>query len=91
MILGTSVTLPDSRELAVKKAFRQAGFTAREESDMRGWLWLHFVSDVGMHVRVPRAVLRDALREARRLGIPTPSKQPTHNPRAVPCRVTDPR
>ncbi|MCC2031586.1 ketopantoate reductase family protein [Microbacterium allomyrinae] len=51
VILGMSGTLPDTRELAVKKAFGQAGLTVREERDMRGWLWLHFISDVGMHVQ----------------------------------------
>lgn len=51
VIVGTSGTSANARELAVHAAFRRAGFTIREERDMRGWLWLHFISDVGMHVQ----------------------------------------
>lgn len=37
------------RNTAVRAAFRQAGFTIREQRDMRDWLWLHFIFDAGMH------------------------------------------
>jgi 2-dehydropantoate 2-reductase len=51
VILGTAGTSPRSRELAVQTAFRQAGFHIQEETNMREWLWLHFISDVGMHAQ----------------------------------------
>ena len=28
--------------------FRQAGLAVRQEKDVRGWLWLHFIADAGM-------------------------------------------
>lgn len=51
VILGVTGPAPSARELAVQGAFRQAGFSIREEKDIRGWLWLHFVADVGMHAQ----------------------------------------
>lgn len=51
VILGTAGAAPRSRELEVHTAFRQAGFGIREERNMREWLWLHFVADVGMHAQ----------------------------------------
>lgn len=39
------------RNTVVRTAFRQAGFTIRSQQDMRGWLWLHFVFDAGMHAQ----------------------------------------
>lgn len=51
VILGTGSALPRSREIAVQTAFRRAGIRVREESHMREWLWLHFISDVGMHAQ----------------------------------------
>lgn len=42
---------PSSRKSALQAAFHQAGFTVREQSDMRGWLWLHFIFDAGMHAQ----------------------------------------
>ncbi|MDQ0644088.1 ketopantoate reductase family protein [Microbacterium murale] len=51
LIVGRSDTAPSARQLAVRGAFLQAGFTIREEKDMRGWLWLHFIADVGMHAQ----------------------------------------
>jgi 2-dehydropantoate 2-reductase len=29
--------------------FREAGFKLREQHDIRGWLWIHFAADAGMH------------------------------------------
>lgn len=54
VILGVGGTAPSTRDLAVQGAFRQAGFAIREEKDIRGWLWLHFVADVGMHAQAHR-------------------------------------
>jgi 2-dehydropantoate 2-reductase len=48
VIVGQAGTAPSPRELTVRAAFRQAGFTVREEADMRGWLLIHFVTDAGM-------------------------------------------
>ncbi|GAB3565135.1 ketopantoate reductase family protein [Spelaeicoccus albus] len=40
-----------SRNSAVRTVFEQAGFTVRDQRDMRGWLWLHFLADAGMHAQ----------------------------------------
>lgn len=49
VIFGTFGLPPTARERAVRQAFREAGFRPREQPDFRGWLWLHFVSDAGLH------------------------------------------
>jgi 2-dehydropantoate 2-reductase len=51
VILGVAGATPRSRDGDLRLAFRRAGFRIREESDMREWLWLHFVADVGMHAQ----------------------------------------
>lgn len=51
VIVSEAGSSPNLREIAVRRAFKQAGFTIRQQSDMRGWLWLHFIADVGMHVQ----------------------------------------
>ena len=48
VIIGTAAATPSRREREVFAAFRQAGLSVRQEEDMRGWLWLHFVADAGM-------------------------------------------
>lgn len=40
---------PSAREQVVRRTFREAGFRFREQPDFRGWLWMHFVSDAGLH------------------------------------------
>jgi len=55
VIIGRSAASPTRRELDVQAAFRQAGLTVREEKDMRGWLWVHFVSDAGMFAQAVRS------------------------------------
>ena len=68
----------DRRGLEARLAFRQAGFVVRDEPDMRGWLWLHFVLDAGMFSEAlhqgglsamigNRRALRDAFRTSREL------------------------
>ena len=47
-IIGTTGASPTRREQEVVTAFRQAGLAVRQEEDMRGWLWLHFIADAGM-------------------------------------------
>ncbi|MFD5828338.1 ketopantoate reductase family protein [Lentzea sp. NPDC060358] len=37
------------REKAVRQVFVDAGLRLREHADFRGLLWLHFVSDAGLH------------------------------------------
>ena len=48
VVIGTMDAAPVPREQQVSTAFRQAGLSIREEMDMRGWLWLHFIADAGM-------------------------------------------
>jgi 2-dehydropantoate 2-reductase len=55
VIVGTSGTSPTRRELDVRSAFRQAGLAVRAESDMRGWLWVHYISDAGMFAQAVRS------------------------------------
>lgn len=49
VLFGTLDGPPSGRERDVRQAFRQAGFRIREEPDIRGWLWIHFAADAGMH------------------------------------------
>jgi 2-dehydropantoate 2-reductase len=78
VVVGTAGASPSRRELAVARAFRQAGLAVRHEKDMRGWLWLHFVADAGMFAQAvrrgglanmigDRRALRDAFLTAREL------------------------
>lgn len=55
VIIGTAHTPPTPRELAVLTTFRQAGLAVRQEKDMRGWLWLHFIADAGMFAQGRRS------------------------------------
>jgi len=78
VIVGTAGTSPTPRERSVQDVFRKAGFAVREEKDMRGWLFLHFIADAGMYVQGrkhsglagmigDRRALRDAFLTAREL------------------------
>ncbi len=78
VVLGTAGASPSARELDVARAFRQANFSVRRETDMRGWLWLHFVADAGMFAQAvrrgglatmigDRRALRDAFLTSREL------------------------
>ncbi|MEL4317444.1 2-dehydropantoate 2-reductase N-terminal domain-containing protein [Leifsonia sp. YIM 134122] len=55
VIIGTTKASPTGREQDVVTAFRQAGLSARQEKDMRGWLWLHFIADAGMFDQAVRS------------------------------------
>ncbi|GAA1494362.1 ketopantoate reductase family protein [Curtobacterium herbarum] len=46
--LGRSGSAPNRRGQEARAVFRQAGFTVRDEPDIRGWLFLHVVLDAGM-------------------------------------------
>ncbi|UQU66544.1 ketopantoate reductase [Couchioplanes caeruleus] len=48
---GTLDGPPTERQQAVRAAFRQAGFKLRESADFRGWLWIHFVQNAGLHTQ----------------------------------------
>lgn len=54
-IIGTTDASPTRREQEVLTAFRQAGLSVRQEKDMRGWLWLHFIADAGMFAQAMRS------------------------------------
>ncbi|MET8146084.1 2-dehydropantoate 2-reductase N-terminal domain-containing protein [Sphaerisporangium sp. NPDC005288] len=49
VIFGTLGQPLTDRERAVRQAFREAGLRLREQPDFRGWLWIHFVSNAGLH------------------------------------------
>ena len=51
VIFGTVGQPPTARAQAVRQTFRSAGFRLREQPDFRGWLWLHFISDAGLHAQ----------------------------------------
>jgi 2-dehydropantoate 2-reductase len=55
VIIGTTGGPPMRREQEVLTAFRQAGLAIRQEKDMRGWLWLHFIADAGMFAQAVRS------------------------------------
>lgn len=49
VVFGTLGQPPNARETEVRRVFRGAGFRISEQPDMRGWLWIHFAFNVGMH------------------------------------------
>jgi 2-dehydropantoate 2-reductase len=49
VLFGTLDGPPGRREKDVRQVFRDAGFRISEQPDFRGWLWLHFIADAGMH------------------------------------------
>jgi 2-dehydropantoate 2-reductase len=49
VLLGTLDRPPGDRDERVRQLFRDAGFRPRVEPDIRGWLWIHFAADAGMH------------------------------------------
>lgn len=55
VIIGISGEEPTERERQALTAFRQAGLAVRQQRDMRGWLWLHFVADAGMFSQALRS------------------------------------
>jgi len=55
VVVGTTGSSPNRREGEVIAAFRQAGLGVRQEKDMRGWLWVHFIADAGMFDQARRS------------------------------------
>ncbi|SDS54608.1 ketopantoate reductase family protein [Actinoplanes derwentensis] len=51
VFFGTLGEPPSERAQAVRTAFRQAGFRARENTDFRGWLSIHFIQNAGLHTQ----------------------------------------
>lgn len=51
VFFGTLGQPATEREQAVRDAFRQAGLRIQEQADFRGWLWIHFVQNAGLHTR----------------------------------------
>jgi 2-dehydropantoate 2-reductase len=51
VIFGTLGQPPTGRERAVRQAFREAGLRPQERPDFRGWLWVHFVFNAGLHTQ----------------------------------------
>lgn len=49
VVFGTFGQPPTARERAVRQTFREAGLRVREQPDFRGWLWIHFVFNAGVH------------------------------------------
>jgi 2-dehydropantoate 2-reductase len=78
VVFGTLGQAPTPGEQAVRGVFREAGFRISEQPDIRGWLWIHFAFNAGMHsqgvrlgslsdlIGAPKD-LRDALLAAREL------------------------
>lgn len=78
VVFGTFGQPPTPREQAVRSVFRGAGFKISEQPDIRGWLWIHFAFNAGMHSQGVRLGslsdligapndLRDALLTAREM------------------------
>jgi 2-dehydropantoate 2-reductase len=55
VLIGTTGESPNRREQDVRAVFRQAGLAIRQEKDMPGWLWLHFLADAGMFAQALRS------------------------------------
>ncbi|WP_437537044.1 2-dehydropantoate 2-reductase N-terminal domain-containing protein [Sorangium sp. So ce726] len=51
---GTFGTDPSARELTARDLFRKAGFGINEQRDFRGWLWIHFAQNAGLHAHALR-------------------------------------
>lgn len=76
--IGTSDLVPERRQRAVRVAFEQADIRVDREDDIRGRLWLHVSSDVGMFAQAlqtngmagmvgDRRAFRDAFRTGREM------------------------
>jgi 2-dehydropantoate 2-reductase len=78
LIVGASASTPTPSERTAVAALRGAGLSVRTEPDMRGWLFIHFISDAGMFAQAMRSggmtrmvgnrrAFRDAFRTSREL------------------------
>ena len=69
VFFGTLGGPPSERERAVRAVFGGAGFRIRETTDVRGWLFVHFLQNAGLHTQSLRrgslaALSRHDVREA---------------------------
>lgn len=71
VIIGVADVVPNAREQKAISIFQEAGLAVRQETDMRGWLWIHFLADAGMFAQATQMGSlanmignRQALREA---------------------------
>ncbi|MFI5957637.1 ketopantoate reductase family protein [Cryptosporangium sp. NPDC051539] len=76
VFFGTLDRPPTEREQAVREVFRGAGFRIGENSDFRGWLFIHFIQNAGLHTQslkvgslagLRTSDLREAIRATREL------------------------
>lgn len=51
VFFGTIDAPMTARDEAVRRVFRDAGFSINEQPDFRGWLYLHFILNAGLHAR----------------------------------------
>ncbi|GIE29543.1 ketopantoate reductase [Actinoplanes italicus] len=51
VFFGTLGGPPTERDQAVRAVFRQAGLRLRETDDFRGWLFVHFIQNAGIHTQ----------------------------------------
>jgi 2-dehydropantoate 2-reductase len=51
VFFGTLGEPPSDRARAVRTVFRQAGFRISETTDFRGWLFIHFLQNAGLHTQ----------------------------------------
>ena len=51
VIFGTLDQRISERGRVVRQTFRDAGCRLKERPDFRGWLWMHFVADAGLHAQ----------------------------------------
>ncbi|GAA3560439.1 2-dehydropantoate 2-reductase N-terminal domain-containing protein [Microlunatus spumicola] len=66
VFFGTLGGPPSDRVRAVRAVFRGAGFRIRETTDFRGWLFLHFLQNAGLHTQSLRLGSLTALAGNRR-------------------------
>jgi len=55
VVIGATGASLTRREHDVLSVFEQAGLAVRQEKDLRGWLWLHFIADAGMFAQAARS------------------------------------
>jgi 2-dehydropantoate 2-reductase len=54
-IIGVTDVVLTRPEQEVITVLQQSGLAVRQEKDMRGWLWLHFIADAGMFAQGVRS------------------------------------
>lgn len=92
VFFGTLGGPPSERDRAVRAVFRGAGFRLRETDDFRGWLFLHFLQNAGLHTQSLRlgslAALAGRRRAVREAILATVSSCRSPKPAASTCDAT---